>query len=136
MRTALFWDIMQRIVVFRTDVSGQPIWSHIQGSISPSFWTSRLSRNVDKQLPPCSAEHPRTAQILSQSSHSVTVLILLTLCLASCQFFYSLIIYAFSFVCYYWQCFVFRSCAVSVTVFRVVAPARCNYTIIIIIQSI
>jgi hypothetical protein len=50
LRSALFWDITQRIVVY-TEVSGQPIGPILEGQEIQEESLDRLSRNVDKDLP-------------------------------------------------------------------------------------
>jgi hypothetical protein len=68
MRSALFWDIIQRIVLIPYDVSGQTMglifklqkyWEFL----SLEYGTNRLSRKVGKESPPYAAQYPRRAQI-------------------------------------------------------------------------
>ena len=56
LRTALFWFITQRVVQlvvqFLTDVSGQPIGLSFRGGfLTPGGGTHRLFRNVGNKLP-------------------------------------------------------------------------------------
>ena len=49
---SLFWDVAQIILTVINDVSGQPIWCHLQGTSSSRpplvMGPDRLSRNVGK----------------------------------------------------------------------------------------
>jgi hypothetical protein len=58
-RTALFWVIMQRVVVIFTDVWGQPVGIIIRVPefkipfefLNPEYEADKLSQNIGKELP-------------------------------------------------------------------------------------
>ena len=64
LRSILFWDVTQRIVVIPYRRFGKTYRSHLQGSRNPS---RRLPRNLVNELPLCTLQCPRREQISSAS---------------------------------------------------------------------
>ena len=64
LRTALFWFIVQRVVVIPYRRFGTTYRSHLQESRDG---TERLSRNIGKELPLPDEQQPRRAQFSSTS---------------------------------------------------------------------
>jgi hypothetical protein len=62
MRSALFWDFTQRIMIVSYRCCGTTYRSHIQGTAIEDG-TVRLSRNVGRKLTFFVAQNPKRAQI-------------------------------------------------------------------------